>query len=132
DRMIFSLQGNKVSVRTQQHLLDPQGQLFDISADRGQYRDSAKDKREMAAKLRKAMAAWSKEMLPLVGEDDRPFPVGYSETTILPARDGVAVGGVERSAGPPNCSFFTHWTKKEDAMTWDIEVGHGGQYEAIV
>src|SRR3989442_2413513 len=35
DRMFFSLQGNKVSVRTQQYRLDPQGQLFDIQADPG-------------------------------------------------------------------------------------------------
>ena len=86
----------------------------------------------MAARLRLAVAEWSKEMLPLVGEDDRPFPVGYSETTLLPARDGVPEGGIERSAGPPNCSFFTNWTKKEDRMTWDIEVGRGGEYEAVV
>src|SRR5713226_490489 len=35
DRMIFRLQGNKVSVRTQQYRLDPQGRLFDIPADPG-------------------------------------------------------------------------------------------------
>src|SRR5581483_6184792 len=75
---------------------------------------------------------WGKEMLPLVGKDKRPFPVGYSETTRLPARDGVPGGGVERSAGPPNCSYFTNWTSKKDVMTWDIEVGHAGTYEAEV
>jgi hypothetical protein len=132
DRMIFSLQGDKVSVRTQQYRLDPQGQLFDIPADPGQDRNIAKEKPEVAARLRQAVAEWSKEMLPLVGEDDRPFPVGYSETTMLPARDGVPEGGIERSAGPPNCSFFTNWKKKEDRMTWDIEVGRDGEYEAVV
>jgi len=120
--MIFSLQGKQVSVRTQQYRLDPQGRLFDIPADPGQDRDIAKEKPEVAARLRLAVAAWSKEMLPLVGEDDRPFPVGYSQTTLLPARDGVPEGGIERSAGPPNCSYFIHWTKKGDRMTWDIEV----------
>jgi arylsulfatase A-like enzyme len=132
DRMIFSLQGNRVSVRTQQYRLDPQGRLFDMLADPGQDRDISKEKPEAAAKLRLAMKEWSKEMLPLVGDDDRPFPVGYSETTMLPARDGVGEGGIERSATPPNCSFFTNWKSKEDRITWDIEVGRAGEYEAIV
>src|SRR3989475_3052529 len=132
DRMIFSLQGNRVSVRTQQYRLDPQGQLFDMVADPGQDRDIAKQKPEGAAKLRQGMAQWSKEMLPLVGEDDRPFPVGYSETTVLPARDGVGEGGIEPSAKAPNCSFFTNWKSKNDRITWDIEVGRAGEYEAIV
>ena len=81
DRMIFSLQNKKISVRTQQYRLDPTGQLFDMVADPGQDRDVSKEKPEVAAKLSKAVAEWGKEMLPLVGKDDRPFPVGYSETT---------------------------------------------------
>src|SRR5439155_26361528 len=44
DRMIFSLQGNKVSVRTQQYRLDPQGQLVDMVADSLQDRDIAREK----------------------------------------------------------------------------------------
>src|SRR6266567_4859174 len=92
----------------------------------------AREKPEVAARLRKAVAEWSKEMLPLVGADDRPFPVGYSETTMLPARDGVGEGGIERSATAPNCSYFTNWKSKSDRITWDIEVGRGGEYEAIV
>ena len=51
---------------------------------------------------------------------------------MLPARDGVPHGDVERSAGAPNCSYFTNWTTKQDAITWDIEVGRAGEYEAIV
>ena len=109
DRMIFSLQGKRVSVRTQQYRMDPEGQLFDMAADPGQDRDIAKQKPQVAAKLSEAVAHWSKEMLPLVGKDDRPFPVGYSETTMLPARDGVGEGGIERSAKAPNCSYFTNW-----------------------
>ncbi len=132
DRMIFSLQGKRVSVRTQQYRLDPQGQLFDMVADPGQDRDVAKQNPEVAAKLSQALAQWSKEMLPLVGEDDRPFPVGYSETTMLPARDGVGEGGIERSATAPNCSYFTNWKSKGDRITWDIEVGRAAEYEAIV
>src|SRR5437879_11110964 len=39
DRMIFSLQGNRVSVRTQQYRLDPQGQLFAVVAEQRKDRD---------------------------------------------------------------------------------------------
>ncbi len=132
DRMIFSLQGKRVSVRTQQYRLDSEGQLFDMVADPGQATDIAQQKPEVAAKLRKAQAEWAKEMLPLVGPDDRPFTVGYSKTTMLPARDGVAGGGVKRSAGAPNCSFFTNWTSKDDRITWDIGVGRAGEYDADI
>jgi hypothetical protein len=51
---------------------------------------------------------------------------------MLPARDGVPGGGVRRSAGPPNCSFFSNWTSKSDWITWDIEVAESGQYEAEI
>jgi arylsulfatase A-like enzyme len=130
DRMIFSLQNRSISVRTNQYRLDAEGRLFDMDADPGQDRDVAKDKPEVAATLRQAVAEWGREMLPLVGADDRPFPVGHSPTTLLPARDGVPAGGVVRSNRSPNSTFFTHWTAKEDQMTWDIEVGQGGEYDA--
>ena len=64
--------------------------------------------------------------------DDRPFPVGHTETTLLPARDGVPHGGIQRSASAPNCSYFTHWTGKDDRITWDIEVAAAGDYEAQI
>jgi arylsulfatase A-like enzyme len=132
DRMIFSLQNKKISVRTQQYRFAAGGQLFDMVADPCQDRDISQEKPEIAAKLSQAVAEWGREMLPLMGKDDRPFPVGYAETTRLPARDGVPGGGVERSANAPNCSYFTHWTSKQDEMSWDIEVGRAGTYEAIV
>lgn len=132
DRMIFSLQGQRISVRTQQYRLDPQGHLYDMVADPLQDRDISAEKPEVTAKLRAAVEKWGKEMLPLVGEDDRPYPVGFAKTTMLPARDGVPEGGVERSASAPNCSFFTSWTTTKGRMTWDIEVGKAGDYEAIV
>src|SRR5213076_2397536 len=66
--------------------------------------------------------------------DERPFPVGYAEMprAVLPARDGVPHGGVKRSAPAPNCSFFTGWTKRDDSMTWQVEVKAAGKYEAII
>jgi hypothetical protein len=132
DRMIFSLQGKKTSVRTQQYRFDDAGLLFDMKDDPCQDRDVAKERPEVAAKLREALAAWRREVLPLVGPDDRPFPVGYSETTWLPARDGVPGGGVERSANAPNCSYFTNWKTKGGEMTWDIEIGRGGEFEPVI
>jgi hypothetical protein len=132
DRMIFSLQNKRISVRTEQYRLDPNGQLFDMIADPGQDRDIAKEKPDVAGRLRQAAADWGREMLPLVGEDDRPFPVGHSKTTLLPARDGVPAGGVERSNRFPNCTFFTHWTSKDGRMTWDIDVAQSGDYDAEI
>lgn len=132
DRMIFSLQGKRISVRTQQYRLDSAGRLFDMVADPRQEKDISDKKPDVATKLRRAAAKWGDEVLPLVGEDNRPFPVGYSKTTLLPARDGVGEGGVERSARPPNCSFFTHWTSKDDRITWEIEVARSGVYEAEI
>ena len=132
DRMIFSLQGRRASVRTQQYRLDPEGKLFDMAADPMQDRDVAAEKPEVAAKLKRALDDWSKEVLPMVGPDDRPFLVGYAKTTMLPARDGVAAGGIERSAHAPNCSYFTNWASKEGRITWDVEVGKAGNYEADI
>ncbi len=131
-RRIFTLQQGRVSVRTQQYRLDAAGALFDMEADPMQDRDIAAERPGVAASLRAAAAAWAKEMLPLVGADNRPYPVGYWEMTMLPARDGVPHGGVKRSARAPNCSYFTNWTSKDDSMTWDVEVGRAGEYEVLV
>lgn len=52
--------------------------------------------------------------------------------TPLPARDGVPHGGIKRSAGAPNCSYFVNWKSAEDSMTWDIEVVTSGSYEVQI
>src|SRR5205085_1526745 len=84
--------------------VDEDGELFDMTADPGQTRDVSGEKPEVAAKLRDAVRAYAAAVSPLVGPDDRPYPVGFATTTWLPARDGVGHGGVERSAKAPNCS----------------------------
>jgi arylsulfatase A-like enzyme len=134
DRMIFSHQRGRVSVRTQRYRLDHTGKLFDMTTDPGQYHDISKKKPKIAAKLREAVARWKDEVLPKSSKDDRPFTVGYPEfpTTILPARDGVPHGNVKRSAGAPNCSFFTNWISTGDKITWDIEVANSGNYQAVI
>lgn len=134
DRMIFSHQNGKVSVRTQRYRLDAAGALFDMVADSGQTRDISKEQAEVAARLSKAVAQWKAEILTESAKDDRPFPVGYPAfpTTWLPARDGVPARNVKRSATAPNCSYFTNWKNTGDRITWDIEVATAGNYEAVL
>jgi hypothetical protein len=130
DRMIFTAQNGRVSVRTQRFRLDPTGQLFDLEADPMQDRNVASEHPDLAAKLRAAAAAWAREVLP--GPDNRPFTAGYAKNTLLPARDGVPHGSIERSSKHPNCTYFKNWTAMDDSMTWDVEVGRTGKYEATI
>jgi arylsulfatase A-like enzyme len=134
DRMIFTHQRGRVSVRTQRYRLDNTGKLFDMKTDPGQYRDISKDNPQVAARLRRAVEQWKQEVLGESPKDDRPFPVGYPEfpTTILPARDGVTYGNVKRSARAPNCSFFTNWLSTDDKITWEVEVANSGKYQAVI
>ncbi len=132
DRMIFSHWNKRISVRTQRHRLDADGRLFDMVNDPGQSRDIAAEEPAEAQRLRSAVAAWGREVLPLVGPDDRPYPVGYSRLTYLPARDGLATGGVRRSNTAPNSSYFTNWTQTADRIYWDVEVAKGGAYNAVL
>lgn len=152
DRMIFSTWAGRVSVRTQQYRLDHTGKLYDMLADSGQTRDIAAEKPEVAARLREAVANWSKEMFGAalavppsakgktrkqgrdIVVDPRPIPVGYREfpITILPARDGEPHGGVRRSSSAPNCSYFANWTRKDDSMVWKLDVKAAGRYEVTI
>ena len=132
-RELFSVWGNKVSVRTDRFRLDSSGQLFDIVEDRGQTRDVTKEHPELAAGLKKKAASFKKEMMSLKEANaDRPFTVGYAPTTTLPARDGIEHGTIQRSSKAPKNSFFENWTSEDDAITWSIEVGEAGKYEAVV
>ena len=136
DRLLYSLRlqrgQTRVSIRNQRFRLDPDGQLFDIENDPGQQEDVSVEFPEEASALREAALAWAAEVVPSVGPDDRPFPVGHSELTLLPARDGRPHGGIVRSANAPNCSYFTNWTSLEDSITWDVEVAEAGPYEIAV
>ncbi|NLS97140.1 MAG: sulfatase-like hydrolase/transferase [Planctomycetaceae bacterium] len=133
ERMIFSHWNKRVSVRTQQYRLDMKGALYDMVADPGQDRDISSEKPEITARLRDAVAAWKAEVLPSIAKDDRRFLIGFDEhLTILPARDGVPGGKVQRSGKAPNCSYFTNWTSTEDRITWDVEVLQAGEYTVSV
>lgn len=132
DRTLVSYWAGRVSLRTQKFRLDPQGRLYDLEADPGQKRDAAAEHPQDAERLRTAARRWKAELDGELGPDTRPFTVGYSKSTPLPARDGVPEGGVRRSGRAPNCSYFTNWTKTADRMTWHIQVARGGVYDAAV
>jgi hypothetical protein len=142
DRMIFSTWGGRISVRTQKHRLDDQGRLFDITTDPGQSSPINNREPEMAVRLTAAVNEWRQAVLnkgqskPLAGNavDPRPIPVGYREfpITMLPARDGEPRGGVKRSSGAPNCSYFENWTTKDDSMVWRLDVHTTGRYEVVI
>ncbi|MFO0844301.1 MAG: sulfatase-like hydrolase/transferase [Gemmataceae bacterium] len=135
DRILFQHWNGRVSARSQRHRLDGVGRLYDMLADPGQTRDVSAADPAVKVRLTDAVARWRKDVLSELPEvDDRPFPIGHAAqpTATLPARDGVPRGGVKRSAGAPNCSFFTSWRTTEGAMTWNVEVATAGRYEAVV
>ncbi len=137
DRNFISMQaGNQkreVSVRSQRYRLDPSGALFDMVSDPGQQRDVAAMQPDKVRRLKEVRAGYLDEVAPvLAAAKERSYTVGWSKRTLLPARDGVPHGGVERSAKAPNCSFFTNWKTMEDRMTWEIESKEAGRYRAIL
>jgi arylsulfatase A-like enzyme len=151
ERRIFSTWASNISVRTQTHRLDNQGQLYDMIADPGQTTPINERQPALAAELTAAVDAWRKEMYgpdavappaqkgkakggnakgKANAVDPRPIPVGYREfpITMLPARDGEPRGGVQRSSGAPNCSYFVNWTSPDDRLVWILEVATAGRY----
>ncbi|NLF70691.1 MAG: arylsulfatase [Candidatus Anammoximicrobium sp.] len=153
DRMIFSAWNQNIGVRTQTHRLDHRGQLFDMLADPGQTTPVNDREPALATRLAEAVAAWRKEMFGAAAVvagpkpkgkakragggnavDPRPIPVGCPEfpRAMLPARDGEPRGGVQRSSGAPNCSYFVHWTSRDDSLVWLLDVRTAGRYEVTV
>ena len=135
DRHLVSHWRGRTSVRSQQYRLDHDGRLFDMAADAGQQTDVALQHPDAVARLTETRAAFISEVLPeLPDQDDRPFPIGHPEheSTHLPARDGTAHGAIERSSRHPNDSYFTNWTRPEDAIAWDVEVLSGGRFEVVL
>jgi arylsulfatase A-like enzyme len=134
ERAIFSHWAGRVSVRTQEYRLGPNGALFAMKTDPGQRTNVAAEHPEVARRLTRMAADWRKDVFPETREAARPFPVGYHDfpNTLLPARDGRAHGTITRSSRWPNASFFSNWTRVSDRVTWDVEVATAGRYEVTL
>lgn len=134
ERPIFSQWRGKQSVRTNRFRLDNNGQLFDMQADPGQYKDVTKKHPAESARLKKLLADYQASLPENYGKDDRPFVIGHADAilTQVPARDGIAHGNIQRSNRFPNCSYFTNWTSLDDSITWEAEVGATGTYEVEI
>lgn len=132
DRRVFSYWGRRVSVRTDRFRLDPDGRLYDLPSDPGQQRDVAAQHPEVTTELMAAARATREELVAELGVDDRPLPVGHAARTELPAGDGVATGGIERSTRHPNASYFRNWSSTAGAVTWDVEVLKAGEYDVAI
>lgn len=134
ERMIFSHWRRRVSVRTQQFRLDLKGNLFDMTEDPGQYKDVSAQYPEVTQRLKAAVEDWKEEVLTGYDDDHRPFVIGHPDFkyTQIPARDGTAHGGIERSNKFPNCSYFRNWTSLDGKITWDAEVLASGDFQVEV
>ncbi|MEN3942127.1 arylsulfatase [Prosthecobacter sp. SYSU 5D2] len=160
DRMIFSTWAMNASVRTQTHRLDNAGKLYDMLADPGQTTPVNDKEPVLASKLTAAVKSWRQEVFGNAegakpkdkakdskkgkgkgkgtdsrnAVDARPLTVGYREfpITMLPARDGEPRGGVERSSGAPNCSYFVNWTSKDGHIVWLLDVNTAGRYDVTI
>ncbi|MBC8290705.1 MAG: arylsulfatase, partial [Planctomycetes bacterium] len=134
NRKIFSHWRGRVAVRTEEFLLDHQGKLCTVRVDEGQRTDVSREHPEVAEELREAVADWKAEMLPQLEEDNRPFVIAHPDSrfTQIPARDGIAHGGIERSNRFPNCSYFSNWKSLDGKITWTAEVEAPGEYEVEV
>ena len=131
DRTLFSVWGQKVSVRTARHRLDAKGNLYDPEKDPGQTQPLNASEPAWVEKLASAREAWRQEIQSLhAAPGARPFPVGYREfpVTLLPARDGIPQGEVQRSSKHPNSSFFQNWTRLEDRIVWNVDIHTAGTY----
>ena len=149
ERMIFNAWNANVSVRTQRHRLDAQGQLYDLVADPGQTTPLNTREPALAADLTAAVQTFRRDVLAELptpagarpraraavnAVDPRPLHVGYREfpITMLPARDGEPQGGVKRSSNAPNSSYFVNWKSRDDRMVWNVEVVTAGRYAVTI
>lgn len=135
DRLLVNHWGNRTSVRSQRYRLDHENRLYDMVNDPGQQEDIRALQPEAFAMLTTARDEWTEKVLSeLPATDTRSFTIGHPEAVYdqLPARDGIAHGGIERSNRWPNCSFYTNWNSTSDSLTWEVEVLADGDFEATL
>ena len=133
-RAVFSAWKTRASVRTPEFRLDLSGQLFHMPTDPGQYENVAKKFPKEQKRLHRDLKRWQAEMVEELGTDTRPFVIAHPghQFTQVPARDGTAHGGIERSNKFPNDSFFGNWTSLDDQITWNAEVVESGTFEVTL
>jgi len=134
DRVIFSHWKGRISARSQQYRYTHNHELHDLLVDPGQTNDLATAKPEVAAAFKQRVERWKSEVTSATSDRPRTFPVGHPKFkyTQLPARDGEAHGGIQRSNRFPNSSFFTHWNSLAGKITWPIEVLADGTFQVEI
>ena len=130
DRIIYRHWNNRTSLRTQNFLLDKDGDLFHMVSDPSQTKAVNKQYPVEAQQLLAAKKTWEDEMELERDEAERPFVLAHQDAlfTQLPARDGVPHGNIQRSNRSPNDSYFTNWVSLLDSITWEVEVLGEGEY----
>jgi len=135
DRVVYNHWSNRTSIRTQKYRLDSKDRLYDMEKDSGQTVDISGKLPQLADSLVQLKSHWLQEVIPKSKEtEDRPFTLGHPDFvyTQIPARDGVAHGGIERSNRHPNDTFFTNWKSIKDSISWNVEVLADGEFEVLL
>lgn len=133
-RTILSHWKGRVSARNDRYRLDHTGRLYDMVADPGQSADISRKKPGIAAKLQGEVVKFRRDVVAEMGEENRPFLLGHPGLmfTQVPARDGLAHGGIKRSNKFPNCSHFINWRSLDDRITWEVEVVESGEFDVEI
>ncbi len=133
-RTILSHWKGRVSARNDRYRLDHTGRLYDMVADPGQSEDISRKKPGIAAKLQGEVVKFRRDVVAEMGEENRPFLLGHPGLmfTQVPARDGLAHGGIKRSNKFPNCSHFINWRSLDDRITWEVEVVESGEFDVEI
>ncbi|MFK7909338.1 MAG: arylsulfatase [Akkermansiaceae bacterium] len=134
ERILINHWRNRISARSQRFRLDHQGKLFDMINDPTQKKPVNKEHPKVLAELKEVVSTHRETFMPNYTKDTRPFVIAHPDFPItqLPARDAKSHGSIKRSSIHPNCSYFYHWTKPTDHVTFDAEVAAGGTFEVVL
>ena len=79
-----------------------------------------------------ALIALAADTQPTTRPATRPVRQSDDGTILLHARDVTIHGTTVRYEPQPNKNTVGYWTRKEDWVSWDFNMTHGGQFEVIV
>ena len=128
-RVIFNHWNGKVSVRSNNYRLDSENNLYDIKNDPGQ--TIIINENKIRDELIYKKENWINNVLSLTDKSiKRPFTIvgDKNKLNVLPARDAMYSGKIQRSNRYPNDSFLTN-LKENDSIYWPIEVYEDGFYK---